>query len=129
MEFRESKAIYLQITDYVSEQILLQNWKINEKILSVRELAARLEVNPNTVARAYELLQGQELIQNKRGIGFFVNADAIKKIKILKREAFKEKELPQFFRNIYLLDIAFDDLREAYNMYIKNINLSAHENK
>lgn len=129
MEFRESKAIYLQITDYVSEQILLQNWKINEKILSVRELASRLEVNPNTVARAYELLQGQELIQNKRGIGFFVSTDAIKKIKILKREAFKEKELPQFFRNIYLLDIAFDDLRDAYNNYIKNINLSEHENK
>jgi len=129
MEFRENRAIYLQISDYVFEQILLQNWKINEKIISVRELASRLEVNPNTVARAYDLLQGQGIILNKRGIGFFITADAIEKIKLLKREEFKEKELPQFFRNIYLLEIDFDSLKDAYNNYVKIINLTEHENK
>ena len=38
MEFRQSQAIYLQIADYVCEKILLEEWKVNDKIPSVREL-------------------------------------------------------------------------------------------
>lgn len=129
MDFRENKAIYLQIADYVFEQILLQHWKVNDKIISVRELAAQLEVNPNTVARAYEMLQNQQIIQNKRGIGFFVMEDAAEKIRTQRREEFREKELPEIFRTIYLLDIDFESLKTAYDKFIKNVNLSNHENK
>jgi DNA-binding transcriptional regulator YhcF (GntR family) len=117
MEFKESQAIYLQIADYICEQILLEKWKADDRLPSVRELAVQTEVNPNTVMRTCEYLQQHEIIYNKRGIGYFVSPDAMKRIKLLKKERFMENELPQFFRNIYLLDIELDELKAYYEKY------------
>lgn len=117
MEFKESQAIYLQIADYICEQILLEKWKAEDRLPSVRELAVQTEVNPNTVMRTCEYLQQYEIIYNKRGIGYFVASDAMKRIKQLKKERFMENELPQFFRNIYLLDIELDELKTHYEKY------------
>ena len=78
MEFKDSQAIYLQIADHICEQVLLNKWQPEERIPSVRELAVMLEVNPNTVMRTCELLQQQEIIYNKRGIGYFISNDAAK---------------------------------------------------
>ncbi|GGC70624.1 GntR family transcriptional regulator [Pedobacter quisquiliarum] len=118
MEFRENEAIYLQIAAYISEHILLGKWAQDDKIPSVRELAVQLEVNPNTVVRAYEYLQNKEVIYNKRGIGFYTTADAAKKIKAYSRERFLGQELPELFRNMYLLDINMDELEKRYQLYI-----------
>lgn len=123
MEFKNNEAIYLQIADYVSEHILLGRWLPDEKILSVRELAAALEVNPNTVMRSYEQLQQSEVIYNKRGMGFFVAKDAVVRIKKDQKSRFLKHELPSFFRSIYLLDISMDEIKEKYTEY-KNENYS-----
>jgi GntR family transcriptional regulator len=121
MEFKDKEAIYLQIAGYVSDHILMGKWLPEEKIPSVRELAVNLEVNPNTVMRTYELLQNQELIYNKRGIGFFVAADAPKKVKQLRKERFLEQELPEFFRSIYLLGITLEEIEQKYESFkLKN---------
>jgi GntR family transcriptional regulator len=117
MEFRENEAIYLQIAAYVSEHILLGKWAVDEKIPSVRELAIDLEVNPNTVVRAYEFLQNKEVIYNKRGIGFYTTEDAVKKIKVYSRERFLGQELPELFRNMYLLDIDMEELGKRYETF------------
>jgi DNA-binding transcriptional regulator YhcF (GntR family) len=121
MEFRENEAIYLQIAAYISEHILLAKWTKDEKIPSVRELAIQLEVNPNTVVRAYEFLQNKEVIYNKRGIGFYITDDAAEKIKLYSRERFLGQELPELFRNMYLLDIKMDELEKRYEQF-KNEN-------
>lgn len=117
MEFRNNEAIYLQIAAYVSEKILRGIWPPGEKILSVRDLAIELQVNPNTVMRTYEFLQSQEVIFNKRGIGFFVADDGIKKVKAYRKERFMQQDLPEFFRNIYLLDITLEDLQARYEKF------------
>jgi len=117
MEFRENEAIYIQIAAFVGENILLGKWALNEKISSVRELAVDLQVNPNTVMRSYEFLQGKEIIMNKRGIGFFVTEDAKEKIKEYRKERFLGQELPEFFRNLYLLDISIDEIKTRYESF------------
>jgi GntR family transcriptional regulator len=117
MEFKESQAIYLQIADHLCEQMLLDKWKPDDRIPSVRELAVQLEVNPNTVMRTCEYLQQYDIIYNKRGIGYFVSVNAVSKIKQLKKERFLTNELPQFFRNIYLLDMELDELKPHYEKY------------
>jgi len=117
MEFRENEAIYLQIAAYISEHILLAKWAKDEKIPSVRELAVQLEVNPNTVVRAYEFLQNKEVIYNKRGIGFYITDDAAEKIKLYSRERFLGQELPELFRNMYLLDIKMEELEKRYEQF------------
>lgn len=117
MEFRNNEAIYLQIAAYVSEKILRGIWLPDEKIPSVRDLAIELQVNPNTVMRTYEFLQSQEVIYNKRGIGFFVSPDGVKKVKVYRKERFLEQDLPEFFRNIYLLEITLEDLQARYEKF------------
>jgi len=117
MEFRENEAIYLQIAAYISEHILLGKWAVDEKIPSVRELAVDLEVNPNTVVRAYEFLQNKEVIYNKRGIGFYTTDDAKSKIKAYSKERFLGQELPELFRNMYLLDINMEELGKRYETF------------
>ena len=119
MEFRDNRAIYLQIADYVCEHILLAKWKVDEKVPSVREMAVELEVNPNTVMRTYELLQSKNIINNKRGIGFFVADDALANVKDYRKTQFMEDELPVIFRNMYLLNIGFDELQTRYHTFVK----------
>ncbi|GAB3831229.1 GntR family transcriptional regulator [Pontibacter rugosus] len=118
MEFRNNEAIYLQIASYVSENILLGKWAPEDKIPSVRELAVELEVNPNTVMRTYEFLQNQEVIYNKRGIGFFVAPDGLKKIIAYRKLNFLQQDLPEFFRSIYLLEISLEEVQEKYEQFI-----------
>ncbi len=117
MEFRDNEAIYLQIADLVSENILLGKWPAEQKIPSVRDLAVELEVNPNTVMRSYEFLQNQEIIYNKRGLGLFVAPKGKDKVKTYRREHFIRQELPVFFRNIYLLDISQEELAQWYKQF------------
>ena len=73
MKFKENQTIYLQISERICDEILLGKYLEESRIPSVREYAALVEVNANTVMRSYEFLQQQDIIYNKRGIGFFVS--------------------------------------------------------
>ena len=102
----------MQIADYLCESILAADLKGGDRIQSVREMAAQVEVNPNTVARTYSYLQEKEIIFNKRGVGYFVAADALEKTKALKKEAFIKQFLPEVFKLMELLGISFEDLKQ-----------------
>ena len=119
MEFREGQPIYLQIAEYVCEQILLKQWPLGSKLISIRDLAVVIEVNPNTVQRAYDFLQQREIIANKRGVGYFIEEDAIDRVITFRKEQFIETELPVFFRSMYLLNISLDDIKARYEEFIK----------
>ena len=119
MEFRESRAIYLQIADFVCERILLKEWKAEDRIPSVRELAMQLEVNPNTVMRTYEFLQQLDIIYNERGIGFFVPVHAIRNALQYRKQEFLDKDLPHIFRNMYLLNMKPEELNTRYEKFKK----------
>jgi GntR family transcriptional regulator len=120
MEFKDNPAIYIQIAEYVCEQILLKKWKLGDKISSIRELAVQMEVNPNTVQRAYDFLQQQNIITNKRGIGYFTEEDAMNRILEFRREQFIAYELPVFMRNIYLLKVDFKEIKAMYDQFVKD---------
>jgi GntR family transcriptional regulator len=120
MEFRDKQAIYLQIAEFVCEQILLNKWPLGEKILSIRDLAVAMEVNPNTVHRAYDFLQQQDIILNKRGIGYFVEEEAMNRIMAFRKQLFIDNELPVFFKNLYLLKIDFKEMKQLYDQFIKD---------
>lgn len=117
MEFTGDKAIYIQIRDLVMEHILLGKWLPDEKIPSVRELGGDIQVNPNTVIRAYDLLQQSEIIYNKRGLGFFVTQNAVEIINKEKKKEFVDNELPKLFKTIDLLKIDMTELVERYQQH------------
>lgn len=120
MNFKESKAIYLQIADRIADEILLGHYPEEERIPSVREYAAVVEVNANTVMRSIDYLQSQNIIYNKRGIGYFVSVGAKKLILSLRREIFMKEELAYFFRQLSTLDIPMEDIAKMYREFLKN---------
>jgi len=121
MEFKKKQTIYMQIADYICEQIVTKAWPVDEKIASVRELAANMEVNPNTVMRTYTHLQDEGIIYNKRGIGFFVDETAPLKIIKMKKQQFIEEELPIFFKKMEILEI---DISELEKLYKQSLSIS-----
>ena len=124
MEFKDNEAIYLQIAAFVCENILTGKWTAGQKILSVRDLAVELEVNPNTVMRSYEFLQSLEIVYNKRGLGLFVADDGFEKVKAYRKQQFVQQNLPDFFKNIYLLDISMDEVRQQYEDFLANRSIT-----
>lgn len=105
MEFDQQKPIYLQIADNFCERILSDELRQGERIASVREWAATIGVNPNTVARAYDSLTSQGVIFQKRGIGFFVCDNARERVRALQQEEFIQDEVPKFIRKAKLLGL------------------------
>ncbi|HEY4111408.1 GntR family transcriptional regulator [Puia sp.] len=111
MEFREKGSIYSQIAEYVCDQILLKKWLLGEKIPSIREFAATMQVNAITVQRAYDFLLQLDIIANKRGIGYFVTPGAEEKVLAFRRAQFIEQDLPLFVKNMRLLRIDPDEIK------------------
>lgn len=109
MEFDENKPIYIQIADNIAGRILSGELKPGDRIPSVREWGGNIGVNPNTVARSYELLSNRGVIYNQRGIGFFISGNALDIISSAERTKFIQEEVPAFVERARLLGI---DLKE-----------------
>ncbi len=63
--------IYRQIMDQVRYQILAGVIRQSEQLPSVREMSAKLKVNPMTISKAYAYLEMEGLIDRRRGVGLF----------------------------------------------------------
>lgn len=122
MNFQENnKAIYLQIADKICDDILSGLYTDDSRIPSVREYAATVEVNANTVMRSYDHLQSENIIYNKRGIGYFISPGAAGRIHQARTESFINNEMEQFFKKLRLLGITPQQLSDMYNDYCKSI--------
>ena len=119
MKFRDNQSIYLQIAERICDEILDNKFPPGERIPSIREYAAMVEVNANTVVRSYEWLQQHEIIFNKRGIGYYVSPDGKNRIREMRRVRFFEDVLPLFFNRLYTLGISIDEIDRRYNEYKK----------
>jgi DNA-binding transcriptional regulator YhcF (GntR family) len=112
MEFNSQKPIFLQICDYIMDNILTNKSTPGDRILSVRELATNISVNPNTISRAYNELQNQGIIEQQRGIGYFI-ADNAKELALhIRREEFTKVHFPILRHQMETLKITWQDLQE-----------------
>ena len=123
MIFRDNLSIYQQIAERICDEILDNKFPPGERIPSIREYAALVEVNANTVVRSYEWLQQQEIIFNKRGIGYYVSPDGKHRIKEMRRKRFFSDELPLFFNRLSTLDISVAEIDAQYAEYLANLNI------
>lgn len=77
MEFESNRPIYLQIVDEIKSRIVSGSYEPGEKLPSVRDFAAELSVNPNTMQRALAQLESEGLIYTERTSGRFVSKDVV----------------------------------------------------
>ena len=74
LNYRDSRPIYEQIRDGLRKLIVTGALSADEKLPSVRALAAQLAINPNTIQKAYTELERQGVIYSLKGRGSFVGS-------------------------------------------------------
>lgn len=118
MDFKlnKNRPICPQIGEIISVKIAKEELKPNEKLSSVREVAVTYGVNPNTVQKAYDMLEEQGLIYSVRGTGWFVcdNADKAKEIV----GGMIESKTAEYFAEMSALGMDTDSAKE----YVKEWN-------
>ncbi|HEY4390628.1 MAG TPA: GntR family transcriptional regulator [Paenibacillus sp.] len=87
IEFDNNLPIYLQIMNYIKKEIVTGKLNAGDKIPSVRELAAELQINPNTVQRTFQELEREEVVETRRGLGRYVTSEEAKIMTIKKEMA------------------------------------------
>ena len=76
LNYRDSRPIYEQIKDGLKKLIVTGGLTADERLPSVRALATQLSINPNTIQRAYNELEGEGYIYSVPGKGSFAAANA-----------------------------------------------------
>lgn len=122
MQFDNTQPIWAQIYELLLTHIADGEWCEEERVASVRELGATLAVNPNTVMRAYERATDEQLIYNRRGIGYFVSVGARERAATLLRQRFEREQLPSIFRSMQRVGITAEEFVLLYKNYQENEN-------
>ena len=104
VEFESNKPIYLQIMDYIKMGIVSGKMEPGERLNSVRDLAATLSVNPNTVQRALGDLEKEALVYSARTSGRFITED--RRLIDQMRKEMAEEEVKKFL--LQMKDIGFN---------------------
>ena len=117
MQFKDHKPIFLQIAERICDEILGGKYPESDRLPSVREYAAEVEVNVNTIVRSYDWLSQKDIIFNKRGMGYFVSEGAKETIRQSLREAFFQETLPEFIQQMHKLGITVGEVEQAMNSH------------
>lgn len=76
LDFNSTKPIYIQIAEWLENEILNGQFAENEKVHSQYTLADMFNINPATAAKGLNLLYDDHILYNKRGLGKFVAEQA-----------------------------------------------------
>ncbi|MDP4277074.1 MAG: GntR family transcriptional regulator [Bacteroidota bacterium] len=123
MEFKPSKSIFLQIAETICRQVMEGTLQPGDRVPSLRDLAAEYEVNRNTLMRTFSLLSADGIIENKRGVGFYVSDNAIRVIFKIERTDFFTNELPDIIQKAKLLKLTSADMTDLLNQLKLNDSL------
>lgn len=97
LNYRDTRPFYQQIKDNVRQLVVSGALKKDEKLPSVRDMAASLAINPNTIQRAYRELESEGYIYTLSGKGTFV-------AEVDHSNQFRQQELlPQFDKIVSVL--------------------------
>ena len=76
VETNSDVPVFQQVADQIKAAIARGAVRPGDAIPSVRKMASTALVNPNTVARAYRMLEREGVVYTRRGVAVFVSADA-----------------------------------------------------
>ncbi|EAF1189979.1 GntR family transcriptional regulator [Listeria monocytogenes] len=112
--------IYEQIVQKIKEQVVKGILREGEKILSIREFASRIGVNPNTVSKAYQELERQEVIVTVKGKGTFI-ANQKDKVSSPKKLAETKIKLKETILDLVYLGINVEEIHRLSDEYSQDI--------
>ena len=107
-QFTSDKPIYLQLIDYFKARIISGEFPVGSRLESVRDLAIKAQVNPNTMQKALSELERMELVRTERTSGRFITDDK-EKIENMKKEL-AEKEIADFLEKMKTFGFTKDEI-------------------
>lgn len=110
MQWRDDQPIYLQLQEWVKGMILDGSLAGGEALPSVRKVAARFQVNPLTVMKAYQQLADEGLVEKRRGRGIYCLEDARTRLMAQERRKFLHEEWPRILHRMQRLGIDVEEL-------------------
>ena len=116
-DFDNNIPIYIQVVEWLENQIISSELAAGDKLPSVRDLAKQFQVNPNTIQRAYREIEQKGLSHTKRGMGSFVTEDSRKIMKLLNQ--YVTREVSDFTYKMKKMGLSNDDIKEAIDKYLK----------
>ena len=123
IDFRDHVPIYIQLMNQVKHKIATGQLQPGDQLPTVRQLAADLRVNFNTVARAYRMLDEEEIISTQHGRGTFIlDPPTPEKAREMRRKDL-ERLTREYLNSTFRLNFEPDDVQEAFeeklNIWIK----------
>ncbi len=118
--FNNNLPIYLQIINAIKKQIIIGELKAGDKLPSVRELAAELNINPNTIQRAFQELEREGVASSQRGMGRYVTEEQ-EKIMDIKREMSKDI-LDSFIREMRSLGLSKEEIIKIIKLRLEELS-------
>lgn len=116
-DFNPSQPIYLQLAERIRHQIARKELAAGAKLPSVRELAIRSGVNPNTAQRAYSELERTGIVETRRGQGTFVTEDESVLIEL--RETLKRDQIVHFVNDMRNMGYSDEEIVEGLKNYLQ----------
>lgn len=117
--WNDDQPIYRQLYERVVRLILRGDFAEGDALPSVRQLSADYRINHLTVAKSYQALVDEGLVEKRRGLGMFVLEGARKRLLARERQLFLEKELPELIRRARELGIEPAVLQDAVTQQCK----------
>jgi GntR family transcriptional regulator len=114
---RSSTPIYQQIVDQIKEAVARKVLQPGDKLPSVRELSAMMTINPNTIAKAYQELEREGILEVLRGRGTFI-AERIVHVNREERLHQIKEMMEKMLVEAHYLQLTTDDLMELFQSVI-----------
>lgn len=123
LDTASTKSIYIQVSEIIEKDILLQNIKEEEQAPSTNEFARVYKINPATARKGINLLVDEGILYKKRGLGMFVMKGAREKILSKRQKLFLKEKLPEIIREAKTLEVT----KEKIIKYIENFEEGSHD--
>ncbi|OHB81440.1 MAG: hypothetical protein A2Z38_02295 [Planctomycetes bacterium RBG_19FT_COMBO_48_8] len=117
-----NRPVYRQIIDQIKRDIALGRLIKDEKLPTVRQLAAQLAINPNTIAKAYRQLEGEGIIVTRPGSGAFI-ANLDSNLSRAVRKKLLSDELERIAVEAFHMQIDKEMLLELFNNAVDKLNV------
>lgn len=117
LNYRDSRPIHEQIEDAIKKLVISGAMTYNEKLPSVRALAVKLSINPNTIQRAYNELESEGYIYSVPGKGNFVSPSVRQDEEHINE---LKKKLIEVLKELSFLGIKYEELEKTLKETVKN---------
>ena len=114
VDVKSALPVYEQVKRALKIAILSGRLEEGDQLTSIREMALKLQINPNTIIKVYYQLEMEGFVASRPGAGYFVKLDS-RKLQKEKKELFK-KATDEYISKITDMGYSWDDIIQEINL-------------